>query len=89
MSSPYSTALEEMGISISYGHRSENVSGADFVIASSAVSDTNIELEAAVEQVYLFTAGMRFYRRCCGSTGWWGLPEHMEKRPQLPDCILA
>ncbi len=55
--SPYSAALQEMGINISYGHRAENVSGADFVIASSAVSNTNIELEAAVEM------GIPVYRR--------------------------
>jgi UDP-N-acetylmuramate--alanine ligase len=45
--SDFSIALEEAGIEISYGHRAENIVGADVVIASSAIPDENIELESA------------------------------------------
>jgi UDP-N-acetylmuramate--alanine ligase len=45
--SPYSTQLEQLGVSVAYGHRAENVDRADLVLASSAVPDDNPELEAA------------------------------------------
>lgn len=55
--SPYSQSLEEEGVEISYAHAAGNVQGADFVIASSAIPDTNVELEAARK------AGIPVYRR--------------------------
>jgi UDP-N-acetylmuramate--alanine ligase len=45
--SPYSRALEAAGISVSYGHRAENVAGADLVVVSSAVPADNVEVLAA------------------------------------------
>jgi len=45
--SSFAQALEELGIPIVYGHHPENVSGADLVIASSAVPRDNVELQAA------------------------------------------
>ncbi len=45
--SAFAQALEGLGIPIVYGHRPENVSGADLVIASSAVPVDNVELQAA------------------------------------------
>jgi UDP-N-acetylmuramate--alanine ligase len=45
--SPYSEALEQAGARVWYGHRAENVDGADLVIVSSAVSDDNPEVAAA------------------------------------------
>ncbi len=45
--SPYSIALEKDGVTVIYGHRAENVAGANLVIASSAVSESNVELQAA------------------------------------------
>ncbi|MEJ2011992.1 MAG: UDP-N-acetylmuramate--L-alanine ligase [Anaerolineales bacterium] len=48
--SPYTDALEKMGVQITYGHQARNVSGADLVVASSAVPDDNVELQAAREQ---------------------------------------
>jgi UDP-N-acetylmuramate--alanine ligase len=45
--SPYSRALEAAGIPVSYGHRAENVAGADLVVISSAVPADNPEVRAA------------------------------------------
>lgn len=41
--------LQSLGVLIYIGHQSTNISGADVVIASSAISSTNPELLAAVE----------------------------------------
>jgi UDP-N-acetylmuramate--alanine ligase len=43
----YAEALEALGVPIRYEHRAENVEGADLVVASSAVPDDNVELQAA------------------------------------------
>lgn len=45
--SVYSQALESDGVLISYGHRAENIADADIIVASSAVPDDNVELQAA------------------------------------------
>jgi UDP-N-acetylmuramate--alanine ligase len=43
----YTQALELIGVPVVYGHRAENVAGADVVLASSAIPDSNVELQAA------------------------------------------
>lgn len=43
----YSRQLDEMGIDVQYGHKASNINGAELVVASSAVPDDNVELEAA------------------------------------------
>lgn len=48
--SSFAQALEGQGIPIVYDHRAENVTGADLVVASSAVSMDNVELQAAQTQ---------------------------------------
>lgn len=48
--SPLARSLEQMGINIYYGHRPENVLGADLVIRSSAIHDNNIEVLTARAQ---------------------------------------
>ncbi len=45
--SSFAEALEALGIPIRYEHRAENVKGANLVVASSAVPDDNVELQAA------------------------------------------
>lgn len=45
--SAFSEALEAQGVAVQYGHRPENVSGADLVVATSAVGDDNPEIVAA------------------------------------------
>ena len=45
--SPYADELEKRGVVIEYAHRAENVTGADLLVASSAVPDDNVELQAA------------------------------------------
>ena len=45
--SVYSQALENDGVLVSYGHRAENIAGADVVVASSAIPYDNVELQAA------------------------------------------
>jgi UDP-N-acetylmuramate--alanine ligase len=45
--SVYTTGLREVGVEVVIGHRPENVSGADLVIASSAIPDDNPEIVAA------------------------------------------
>lgn len=47
--SPYARALEAAGVQVVLGHAGENVAGAELVIATSAVPDTNIELQTARE----------------------------------------
>ncbi len=55
--SPYAQALERAGVRVHYDHRPENVAGADLVIVSSAVPDSNPEVTAARQ------AGIRVVRR--------------------------
>lgn len=50
-------ALESLGATVFQGHDANNVRGAEFVIASSAVKDNHIEIEAALGQ------GIPVYRR--------------------------
>lgn len=45
---PFAESLAESGVPIAIGHRAEAVKGADLVLASSAVPDSNVELEAAI-----------------------------------------
>jgi UDP-N-acetylmuramate--alanine ligase len=45
--SPQARRLEELGARIHYGHRAENITGADWVVRSSAVRDDNVEVLAA------------------------------------------
>jgi UDP-N-acetylmuramate--alanine ligase len=42
--SVYSEELESLGIPVSYGHQAANVEGANLVIASSAIPESNVEL---------------------------------------------
>ena len=76
--SPYAAALEELGIKITYEHKAENIQSADFVIASSAIPETNVELEAARESgipVYhrdLFLPEMLRQYRVIGIAGTHG-----------------
>jgi UDP-N-acetylmuramate--alanine ligase len=45
--SPQARRLQEAGARIHYGHRAENIAGADMVVRSSAVRDNNVEVLAA------------------------------------------
>lgn len=47
--SPYVQALKKVGIEISLGHKAENVTGADIVVGSSAIPDSNVEIQAALQ----------------------------------------
>lgn len=47
---PFSEALAGSGVPITIGHRAEAVVDADLVLASSAVPDSNVELEAASQR---------------------------------------
>jgi len=47
---PFSEALAESGVPITIGHRAEVVVDADLVLASSAVPDSNVELQAASQR---------------------------------------
>ena len=44
---PQTRRLQEIGARIHYGHRAENIAGADRVVRSSAVRDDNVEVLAA------------------------------------------
>jgi UDP-N-acetylmuramate--alanine ligase len=55
--SVYSAGLKEAGVEVTIGHHPENVSGADLIIASSAIPEDNPELVAARE------AGIKVLRR--------------------------
>jgi UDP-N-acetylmuramate--alanine ligase len=45
--SPFARSLQEQGVQVFIGHRAENVRGAGLVVASSAVPEDNVELQAA------------------------------------------
>jgi UDP-N-acetylmuramate--alanine ligase len=45
---PFAESLAESGVPITIGHQAEAVVGAELVLASSAVPETNVELEAAI-----------------------------------------
>lgn len=45
--SEYSRALEEIGVTVRYGHAAENIAGAELVLISSAVAPDNPEVLAA------------------------------------------
>ena len=47
--SVYTEALEALGVPIAYGHRAENIAGAELVLVSSAVAATNPEVVAALQ----------------------------------------
>jgi len=46
--SPMAAELQEMGVQVYLGHDAANVTGADVVIRSSAIPDTNVEVSAAM-----------------------------------------
>jgi UDP-N-acetylmuramate--alanine ligase len=46
--SPVLQRLQEAGAQVFYGHRPENIAGADLVVRSSAVPDDNVEVQAAL-----------------------------------------
>jgi UDP-N-acetylmuramate--alanine ligase len=48
--SPFAQDLRSAGVTVSIGHRPENVAGADVVVRSSAIPDTNPEVVAARER---------------------------------------
>jgi UDP-N-acetylmuramate--alanine ligase len=45
--STFSEKLTQEGVAVSYGHRAENIQGADLVLASAAIPEDNVELQAA------------------------------------------
>jgi UDP-N-acetylmuramate--alanine ligase len=45
--SPLAAELQAEGVSVSVGHKAENVNGADWVVRSSAIPDENVEVLAA------------------------------------------
>ena len=42
--------LEQLGIKIFHGHHADNISGASLIVATSAVKESNLEIQAAHEQ---------------------------------------
>ena len=44
---PFAESLADSGVPITIGHRAEAVNGVDLVLASSAIPDSHVELEAA------------------------------------------
>ena len=50
MMSPLAEALIQEGIKVTIGHKAENVTGADVIVRSSAISDNNPEVLAGHEQ---------------------------------------
>ena len=55
--SPLAQEVQALGAKVNLGHRQEQVFGADLVIRSSAIPDTNVEVRAALE------AGIPVYKR--------------------------
>jgi len=55
--SPFAADLQSAGVQIHLGHAAANVHGADWVVRSSAISDGNVEVQAAM------AAGIPVFRR--------------------------
>jgi UDP-N-acetylmuramate--alanine ligase len=55
--SSYTKGLEDLGIRLFLGHDADQISGADFILRSSAIPDNNVEVVAA------FKAGIPVYKR--------------------------
>jgi len=55
--SPFATDLQNAGVQVFIGHHPRNITGADWVVRSSAVKDSNPEVEAAKQ------AGIPVYKR--------------------------
>lgn len=55
--SPFAADLQAAGVQFHLGHAAANVSGADWVVRSSAISDGNVEVQAAL------AAGIPVFRR--------------------------
>ncbi|MGE5248611.1 MAG: UDP-N-acetylmuramate--L-alanine ligase [Bacteroidota bacterium] len=55
--SPFAADLEAAGLTVYIGHDPRNVAGADWVVRSSAVTDDNLEVQAALQ------AGIPVYKR--------------------------
>ena len=55
--SQFAADLQNDGVSVYIGHHPRNVGGAEFVIRSSAITDDNVEVEAATR------AGIPVYKR--------------------------
>jgi UDP-N-acetylmuramate--alanine ligase len=47
--SPLAQALQEAGVRVFIGHRAENIRGAGLVVRSSAIPESNVEVQAALE----------------------------------------
>ncbi len=47
--SPMAQELQDLGVTVIIGHKVENIKGADVIIRSSAVPDTNVEVAAALK----------------------------------------
>jgi UDP-N-acetylmuramate--alanine ligase len=45
--SPFATDLQSAGINVVVGHHPRNITGADWVVRSSAINDDNVEVQAA------------------------------------------
>ncbi len=45
--SPFAADLQSVGINVVVGHHPRNISGADWVVRSSAITDDNVEVQAA------------------------------------------
>jgi UDP-N-acetylmuramate--alanine ligase len=46
-SSPLALSLQDEGVPVNIGHQAENIGSADIVVISSAIPETNVELQAA------------------------------------------
>jgi UDP-N-acetylmuramate--alanine ligase len=55
--SPFAADLQSAGVQVRLGHAAANVSGADWVVRSSAIPDGNVEVQAAL------AAGIPVFRR--------------------------
>ncbi len=55
--SSFAREIEELGAKVIIGHRADNILGADLIIRSSAIPDTNAEILAALE------SGIPIYKR--------------------------
>jgi UDP-N-acetylmuramate--alanine ligase len=55
--SPLAESLRQLGVAVTYGHAAANINGATRVLRSSAVTEDNVEVQAAL------TKGLPVYRR--------------------------
>ena len=82
--------LRSLGITVAIGHRAENVAGAELVIRTAAVHDSNPEIaEARRLGIPVFERAQRGAPSCGATAMPCASPAPMERPPRLPCAPIS